>query len=174
MPSVDMIGAYQTSVRTINRVFAGACCVLALVIVVTVILSITLRAVGAPLVWADDVAQIAFLYLFFLGLAPALESGHHVAVELFDTFVPGRIQRYLGVVSTIFIAAFSLIFLLQLWKLTGRSFATGRLASTVLPIPLQWLQIAGPVGVAHLLLTAISMAISEIRALRLALNTQGP
>lgn len=160
-----MVDSFLATVRGINRLFAGLACVLALVIVAMVVVSIALRALGAPLMWGEDVAQIAFLYLFFLALGPALKSGSHVTVELFDPVVPRKLRRYLGLVAAVAITAFSAIFVAQLWKLTGRSFATGRLATTVVPIPLQWLQIAGPIGVVQLLLTALAMAVSEARAL---------
>ena len=83
------IDAAEAFTRAVNRLFALAGCVLVAVIVVVVVREVVLRyGFNAPSTWALDVARYLLLFTFFLALAPALESGHHVHVDLFDPLVP--------------------------------------------------------------------------------------
>lgn len=158
--------------KRVNCLFANAASILAMVVVVSVMVTITARGIGAPIVWGDDISQIAFVYLFFFALSPALESGHHVSVDIFEPMVPKKLRRLLGVIAACAIILFCIIFIIQLWRLTGRSLGDGRLARTVLPVELGWLQIAGPIGVGQMALTALAQLISEIRILRNPINQQ--
>ena len=75
----------ERAASAINRAFAAAASILALAILVVVLIDVTLRFVAEPSVWAHDIARYSLLYLFFFALAPALQSGHHVAVDMFNS-----------------------------------------------------------------------------------------
>ncbi len=89
------IDALERFTRLVNRVFAIAARVIVLGIVLVVIREVFFRYVlNAPSIWAMDGSSFALVFVFFLALAPALESGHHVAVDLFDPLVPARLRRH--------------------------------------------------------------------------------
>ncbi|MCB1387772.1 MAG: TRAP transporter small permease [Rhodobacteraceae bacterium] len=146
---------YETLVRRLNSLFAALAAALVLVVVCVIVLAIVTREMGISLLWANDVAQIAFVYLVFLSFGPALSSGHHVTVELFEPLVPRVVQRHLDVVAALACILFGAVFVVQLWALTSRSFADGRLAIMAVPVPLKWVQLAGPVGLVQFCLTAV-------------------
>lgn len=154
-PNRNLWDLYAAFVARVNRLFGIIAGVLVMVIVGVVVLAILAREVGIPLIWAQDVAQVAFIWLVFLSLAPGLESGHHVTVELFEPIVPQGLCRHLDSVAALACLLFGLVFLAQLWALTSRSMADGRLALMTIQIQLKWLQLAGPIGLVQFCLTAI-------------------
>ena len=145
----------EKAARAINRAFAAAASILALAILAVVLIDVTLRFVAEPSVWAHDIARYSLLYLFFLALAPALESGHHVAVDMFDRLVPPRLRRYQARSAAVLTAAFGALLLWQLARLTSQALADNRLAPATIPIPLRWIYVLGPVGAAQFVLTAL-------------------
>ena len=76
------IDAAEALTRAVNRVFALAASLLVAVIVAVVVREVVLRyGFNTPSTWALDAARYLLLFTFFLALAPALESGHHVHDE---------------------------------------------------------------------------------------------
>ncbi|MBI5910866.1 MAG: TRAP transporter small permease [Betaproteobacteria bacterium] len=145
----------ERAASAINRAFAAAASILALVILVVVLIDVTLRLVAEPTVWAHDVARYTLLYLFFFALAPALQSGHHVAVDMFDRLLPAPMRPYQAHSAAVLTAAFGALLLWQLTRLTSQAFADSRLAQATIPLPLRWIYILGPVGTAQFVLTAL-------------------
>ena len=145
----------ERAASAINRAFAAAASILALAILVVVLIDVTLRFVAEPSVWAHDIARYSLLYLFFFALAPALQSGHHVAVDMFDRLLPARLRRYQVHSAAVLTAAFGGLLLWQLARLTAQAFADSRLAPATIPLPLRWIYVLGPVGAAQFVLTAL-------------------
>lgn len=154
-PASETLAMFEVVVKKLNGFFALLACGLVVVVMAVVVVAIVAREIGLPLLWATDIAQIAFVYMAFLSFGPALASGHHVTVELFEPLVPRPLRRYLDAVAALACALFGAIFLYELWSLAGRSFADGRMAVTVIPIQLKWIQLAGLIGVAQFCLTAL-------------------
>jgi TRAP-type C4-dicarboxylate transport system permease small subunit len=150
-------------VRGLNSLFTLIACGLVIVIVAVVIAAIVARELGAGLIWANDVAQIAFTYLAFLSFGPALASGHHVTVELFEPIVPMPLRRHLDAVAAVACIVFGVIFLFELWNLAGRAFADDRMANMAIAVPLKWIQLAGLIGVAQFCLTAVLQLGTALR-----------
>jgi TRAP-type C4-dicarboxylate transport system permease small subunit len=142
-------------VERLNSLFALIACALVLVIVAVVILAIVTRELGISLLWANDVAQIAFVYLTFLAFGPALASGHHVTVELFEPLVPRAMRKHLDAVAAFACVVFGVVFLYELWNLASRSFADDRMAVMAIPVQLKWVQLAGLIGVTQFCLVAV-------------------
>lgn len=160
--SMRALALFETWVRRLNSLFAVIARILVMAIVVVIILAIVTREMGIGLIWANDVAQIAFVYVAFLSFGPALQTGHHVTVELFEPIVPAPLRRHLDTVAAFACLLFGSVFLYQLWNLTGRAFADDRMANMAISIELKWIQVAGPLGVALFCLTALQQLISSI------------
>jgi TRAP-type C4-dicarboxylate transport system permease small subunit len=148
-------GLFAALVGRLNGLFTLIACGLVVLIVAIVMIAIVAREMGIGLLWANDVAQIAFIYLAFLSFGPALASGHHVTVELFEPLVPKPLRRHLDAVAAIACIVFGVIFLYELWNLAGRAFADDRMANMAIAIQLKWIQLAGLIGVAQFCLTAV-------------------
>lgn len=155
-----MTRALETAVSAVNRWFAALAALLILVLMVVVAQDVARRALfGAPSLWALDVARILLTQVFFLALAPALQSGHHVAVDLFTGVWPKAWAGSVSRVAALLCIVFAGILLWFVAWSVARDFAEDALAQTVLPIPKKWIVAIAPVGCAQFLLTAAMLAI---------------
>ncbi|AJE48453.1 TRAP transporter small permease [Celeribacter indicus] len=157
---------FKSVVEGVNALFTALACILVAAIGIIVVAATLARTFGTPQMWAHDYAQIAFVYVVFLSFAPALQSGQHVTVELFEELVPQSARRYLDHVAALACIVFGAIFCWYLWQLTARSFADGRLANAVVPVQLKWIQIIGPIGLIQFLLTALLQLFEAQRQFR--------
>jgi TRAP-type C4-dicarboxylate transport system permease small subunit len=148
---------WAAATKAVNRAFAAAASLGVVLITLLVLYSVVSRTFGAPILWPYDIAQFALAYVFFLALAPALESGHHVVVEMFDRLVPRAIRPYVGRIAAVLTIAFGAILLWQLWRATARVFADNRLAIATIVVPLKWVYVIGPIGTAQFILEAVTM-----------------
>ena len=150
------IGALESFTRAVNRIFALLASVLVFVIMLMVLAAVFCRyALNMPLAWLLDYTIFMLTFVFFLALAPALESGSHIEVDLFDPLLPRswhKAQRLVGKTLTLIFAA------VLLWFVT-RTFHTvvddDELSFTMTTIYLKYVYWIGPVGALQFFLTAI-------------------
>jgi len=154
-PAPRFLYVLEQMVKAINSAFTLLASGLVVLIVAIVLYAIVTRIVGISALWTHDVTQFAFLYVFFLALAPALQSGHHITVELFDDAVPKFLRRYVFHIAGFLVLLFGCVLFWQVWKTTVRAFSDNRLAVAAIAVPLKWIYIAGPIGVAQFILTVI-------------------
>lgn len=155
-----MLSAFETFVTTVNRAFAVVASVLILVVALLVFYDVFSRyAFNAPSIWISDFSKFALTYIFFLGLAPALQSGHHVAVDLFETAWPPAIRRAIPRVAALATALFGLVLFWFVFQNTLRTFERNPLAQTIVPVPLKWVRVVGPIGCGQFVLTALLLIL---------------
>ena len=147
--------AVERTTKAINRAFVGAASAIALAVVFLVLYAVLMRFFGQAVLWPQDVAQFALAYIFFLALAPALESGHHVTADLFEVLIPRPIRPYMLHVAAVLTVIFGAVLMWQLWKATARAFSDNRLAVSAIAVPLKWIYLAGPIGTLQFILTAL-------------------
>jgi TRAP-type C4-dicarboxylate transport system permease small subunit len=154
------LDAAEAFTRTLNRLFALIACALVAAIVMIVVREVVLRyGFNAPSTWGMDVSRYLLQFTFFLALAPALESGHHVHVDLFDPLVPAgwhRAQRIAGWMLVVFFGAVLFWYVLDL---AIDVFETDEFSFSVVPIKLKYLYWIGPVGTLQFLLTGCVMLV---------------
>ena len=150
-----VIDALERCTRAVNRAFVLVASVLVLAIVAAILREVVFRyAFNEPSIWALDGARFTLLFVFFLALAPALESGHHVHVDLFDPVIPALLRwsfKFAGFVLTLFFGAVLFWYVLDT---TIEAFETDELSFSVVPVKLKYLYWIGPIGVLQFLLTA--------------------
>jgi len=116
-PSHGWLTGLERIVARINRVSAFVACILVLAIMTLIVTDIVVRYfAAAPLDWVQDTSCFMLVFVFFLALAPALESGSHIEVDLFDPLVPvalRKAQRLLGKAMTVAFAAILLWFVVK-------------------------------------------------------------
>lgn len=147
---------FERATKAVNRVFAASASLCAVAIVLLVLLAVAARLSGSHILWPYDIATFTLVYVVFLSLAPALESGHHVAVELFDRMLPRPIRGFSLHVAAILTTVFGVVLFWQLYRMTSRAFSDDRLAVAAIAIPLKWVYVIGPIGVAQFILTALA------------------
>jgi len=145
-------------VRAVNFALATVSQILVSVLVAVVLTDVVMRyAFNAPTIWATDVARYLLLFIFFTALAPALQSGHHVAVDLFDKVLPRALLRHQAKIGGTLLIVFGLIFTWELWRTFVHTVEDGALANSLLVLPLKYFFWIGPLGALHFVLTAIAL-----------------
>ena len=168
------LGTYAAVVQGVNRIFALVGVVLVAMLMVTILEDVVARYVlRSGFGWSVDFSRYMLTYLFFFGLAPALASGHHVAVDLFEGAVPRALRQWLPLVSSLLCIAFGAILFWFLTRATLRAYTTGALTPTMIAIPVWCVYAAGPLGALQFVLTALLHAIRTWRGEHL-FNAKGP
>ncbi len=114
--------------------FSGA---LVFLMMISIIIDVIMRHVfNAPTTWADEVSCYLLVAITFLGAAYTLVLDGHIRVEAIITKFNPKIRCYietgLDIVSFFFLAFFSW----QAMKLVADSYASVRIAPTLLRTPL--------------------------------------
>ena len=146
----------ESTTRAVNRACAAVAAALTVVIVIFVLVAVVARLMGSHILWPYDITQFALIYLVFLAMAPALESGHHVVVELFDSIIPRVIRPYVQHVAALLTLIFGAVFLYYLYRMTARAFGVDRLAVAAITMPLKWIFVIAPIGIVQFILTTFA------------------
>ncbi len=156
--------AFVLFTQRVNRLFLFLGGVLAVLILVAIAYDLVARNVfDAPTLWALDISRFMLLFLFFLALAPALESGSHVAVDILDHYLAAGPRRMLRIIARVLILVFGGFLMWQISRTTVEAFQENALFPTVVPLRLKHVYWIGPLGVLQFLLTALVLLIDALR-----------
>lgn len=150
------IAALGRATRALNRVFLLLAGVLAVAICAMIFYDVLMRnAFDAPTIWALDVSRFLLVYLFFLALGPALETGGHVSVDILEQWVSPAAWRRLRIAAAAMTVVFGCILIWQLTRATVDVFVRNELFPTAVPLRVKYVYWIGPVGALEFILTAI-------------------
>ncbi|OGA15889.1 MAG: hypothetical protein A3H32_09615 [Betaproteobacteria bacterium RIFCSPLOWO2_02_FULL_63_19] len=150
------IAGLERVTGTLNRVFILLAGLLAVVICAIIFYDVLMRnAFDAPTIWALDLSRFLLVYLFFLALAPALQTGGHVSVDVLQQWVSPRTWRRLRIAAVALTIVFGCILLWQLTRATLDVFESNELFPTAIPLRVKYVYWIGPVGTLEFILTAI-------------------
>lgn len=156
----DWLDGIELFTRAMNRVFAAIACVLVLVIMSLILVEIFYRYVlHDPIAWVLDITIFLFVFLFFLAVAPALESGSHVEVDLFDPFIPNAARKAQRLIGKALTSIFAVVFFWFVLAFYREIVDADELSFTMITVQLKFIYWIGPVGAFQLLLTAIVLFI---------------
>jgi TRAP-type C4-dicarboxylate transport system permease small subunit len=162
------LAGFADAVRAVNRAFVALGMLLVAALMLMILQDVVLRyIVRVPTAWGVDFSHHVLTYLFFFGMGPALASGHHVAVDLFEAVVPRALRRFLPLLSSLLCLAFGAIMLWFLTRATLRAFSTGETTPTMIAIPVWWTYAAGPIGALQFVLNALLLVIRAARGEKL-------
>ena len=151
----------RRATSAVNRLFLALAGILALGIFAAMLYDLVMRnAFDAPTLWALDASRFMLVYLFFLALAPALEAGSHVSVDVLAGRMPPAAARWLRSAAMILTIVFGAILLWQLTRATQDAFARDETFPIALPIRVKYVYWIGPVGTLQFLFTAIVELLS--------------
>jgi TRAP-type C4-dicarboxylate transport system permease small subunit len=156
----DWLDRAEAFTRAVNRVFALLACALVLAIMALIVIEVFYRYVLAdPIAWVLDITIFMLVFVFFLAIAPALESDSHIEVDLFDPLIPQsarKAQRVIGKILTLIFAAAFFWFVLAFYR---EIVEVDELSFTMLTVQLKLVYWIGPVGALQFLLTAIVLLL---------------
>lgn len=151
-----MIELARRATRAVNRVFIALAGAMAVGIFAVILYDVLMRnAFDAPTVWALDVSRFLLVYLFFLALAPALEAGTHVSVDVLTHWVSPAAARRLRIAASLLTILFGAIVLWQVTRATADAFVRDEMFPTAIPLRMKYVFWIGPLGALQFVLTAI-------------------
>jgi TRAP-type C4-dicarboxylate transport system permease small subunit len=118
------------------------------------------RALGAPILWAIDVAMLLFIWCAFLGANAALRARQHIIIDIVVRLFPQRLQRALLIVHWAVMIAFLAALVVLGTQLTLLNLERP-MGDT--EIPYAYVTAAVPVGSLLLALTALRQLVGFLR-----------
>jgi TRAP-type C4-dicarboxylate transport system permease small subunit len=156
----DWFERVETFTRVVNRVFAALACLLVLVIMTAIVVQVVYRFVlDDPIAWMLDITIFLLVFVFFLSVAPALQSGSHIEVDMFDALIAGRYRKAVRLIGKILTVIFAAIFLWYVAAFYYDIVEIDEVSFTMLIVQLKYLYWIGPLGALQLLLTALVLLI---------------
>lgn len=156
----DWFDRLEAFTRTVNRAFAATACLLVLAIMTVIMIQIVYRFVlDDPVAWVLDITIFLLVFVFFLAVAPALQSGSHIEVDMFDSLIPKRHQKAVRLIGKLLTVAFGAIFFWYVTAFYEDIVEVDEVSFTMLIVQLKYLYWIGPLGAAQFLLTAIVLLI---------------
>lgn len=150
----------ETFTRVVNRIFAAVACLLVLVIMTAIVVQIVYRFVlDDPIAWVLDITIFLLVFVFFLSVAPALQSGSHIEVDMFDALIADRYRKAVRLIGKILTVIFAAVFLWTIAAFYTDIVEIDEVSFTMLIVQLKYLYWIGPLGALQFLLTAVVLLI---------------
>ena len=102
--------------RRLGRTEEAATALLIAAIFMFLAVNVVLRALGRPLLWADEAAILLMACAAFLGAAAALARGQHMAVTLMSDKLPVRLRPAVMICVDVITIGFFVILFVLCWR----------------------------------------------------------
>src|SRR5262245_34924449 len=156
----DWFERLEALTRVVNRIFAALACLLVLAIMAAIVIQIVYRfLLDDPVAWVLDITIFLLVFVFFLAVAPALQSGAHIEVDMFDSMIADRHRKPVRLIGKILTVIFAAIFLWYVAAFYYDIVEVDEISFTMLIVQLKYLYWIGPLGALQFLLTAIVLLI---------------
>ncbi|MCD6574469.1 TRAP transporter small permease [Candidatus Aerophobetes bacterium] len=134
---------------------AGMTVVVFVAVILRYIFSITFR-------WTDELTRFIFIYLVFLGIPIAFRREAHVVIKFFTSFLPSRVQKWLGIGINIAVA-----FIMFAIAIASFSIIFGQVGQTLAPglkCPRAYIYAAVPIGVFFLVIEIVKKIMGRYKS----------
>lgn len=138
--------------------------VLSLLTVTVIFIQVFMRYVmGASLVWSEELARYAFIWLIFIGVSYGVKRQAHISVDALSMILNKKGNIVMGIVANLFFLAFAALLAYYSFNV---AIQVTRL-SPALEIPLIWVYLAPAVGFALTSIRLVQRLIMQIQALNM-------
>ncbi|KFI24742.1 membrane protein [Haematobacter missouriensis] len=133
-----------------------------LVAMITMILTnVASRYVFArPIIWADEIASMSFLWLAMLGAALAIDRHEHMRLGVFVALFPARVQEFVNGLALLLVVTFLVALLPTAFEY---AYEESYITSPALELPMTYRAAALPAGMVLMALLALVQAVRETR-----------
>ncbi len=156
-------GALARFDRTLEAVLRWMCVICIAVLAVLVTALVVVRFVPViSLGWSDEIVELAFAWMVFLGTAVVWRSHEHITIDFIPQALVGtQAGRAVEVVISLLVLGFLAVFTWQGWLLTAQS---GSNTSPMLALPKPLWYAAIPVSGLVMMGYTVSRLISSIQS----------
>lgn len=151
-----------------RRIETGCAILLLAAIVALVAVASVARAMGSPIIWSVEIAQLCFVWLCMLSADLALQSERHFGLSLLSDALSPRNERLLALANKVVLIGLLGFLLIYAWHNT-QLMHPRRIGATQMHG--SYIHASMVVGLCLLLRTMISQAIALARP---AANTETP
>jgi TRAP-type C4-dicarboxylate transport system permease small subunit len=121
-----------------DRAVAIVACALVVVLLGCVALGVVTRALGAPLIWTDELSRFLMVWLAVFGWILASRKRIHVRIRYFQDLLPERAHNAVEIAIQLALALFGA---LLTWYSIGLVVRNHDLEATSLPISMAWMYV---------------------------------
>jgi TRAP-type C4-dicarboxylate transport system permease small subunit len=121
------------------------------------------RYLGYPTSWTLELTEYALVYSVFLGVSYAEKYGDHIRVDFFIDLLTRKTKQFVEIFNYICIILFIIPMIYYGFRLCLKSFTAGVLSPTPLGVPLFWIHLIFPIGMALMFVKILLKFISLLR-----------
>ena len=141
------------------RPFEVIAAVLLVVMICMILANVTSRyLLTLPIIWADEVASMSFLWLAMIGAALAVDRNDHLRLTIFLHMFPERVRGFVSTLALILVATFLVVMLRPAFEY---AYEESYVSSPALEIPMTYRAAALPAGILLMAILAIVQAVRE-------------
>ena len=144
---------------------------LAVLVIVTFVGVFMRYTFNDPFVWLDEVQMTVIVWLTCFGASAAIRHGGHIAIDMFVTLLPAKIQKAVGVVTFLVIITMLGFLAWNSFGLVGQQLQFKRVTDILL-LPRGYIFAALPVSTCMMILSFIANGVNEILHPKTAPNAQ--
>ena len=133
---------FNNVLSKIEQYFIG---IVLLAIAFILFANVILRLFGSSLIWAEEVARYAIVWLTFIGSSVCIYKGAHIGVDAIMNLLSDRGKKILTIITIIMSLVFTILFTYYSIVITESIMQTNQVSSTV-KIPMVYVYAAMPVG----------------------------
>ncbi len=151
------------------RPFEALAVILLLVMIGMILVNVASRyLLSTPIIWADEVASISFLWLAMFGAAMAIDRNDHLRLTIFLPMIPKRAAGFVRALALMLVAAFLVVMLRPAFEY---AYEESYVTSPALEIPMTYRAAALPAGMLLMAILALIQAARECTPKALAAAT---
>ncbi|RBW68380.1 TRAP transporter small permease [Bacillus taeanensis] len=137
--------------------------ILSLLTVVVIFIQVVMRyLLDSSLVWSEELARYAFIWMVFIGVSYAVKKQRHITVDAFALLFNDKGKIVLAMIGNVFFFSFCLILAYFGY---GVILKVSRL-SPALEIPLGWIYAAPVVGLILSAIRLIQILYKQVKELK--------
>lgn len=139
--------------------------ILSTVMVIVVAAQVFMRFVmGSSLVWSEELARYCFIWLIYIGISYGVKKQRHIKVDVVLLLFKDKGKIVMSVVANLIFLAFAIFAIKYGYSLVDKILTFGQ-TSPGLRIPMGFVYLATPIGMALTSIRLIQQLILQVRAL---------
>lgn len=124
---------------------------LSILTVIIIFLQVFMRyIIGSSLVWSEELARYAFIWLIYIGISYGVKKQRHLKVDAFALLFKEKGKTILGICANLSFLAFSVLLTYYSFRVVGQMVRV----SPAMKLPMEWVYAAPMIG---LFLTSIRL-----------------
>ncbi len=131
--------------KVLSKIEQSFIAILLLFIAVILFINVVLRFFGTSIMWAEEFARYAIVWITFIGSSVCVYKGAHIGVDVIMNILGEKPKKILSIVLAVFSLLFSLVFTYYSYKITMNVHGTNQVSSTM-GIPMYFVYAAMPIG----------------------------